>query len=75
MTDEQLNDLWREIGRTAAPGARVIFRTAGEASILEGRVHGAILGRWTYLRERSQELTLRDRSAIYGGLHVYERRG
>ena len=75
MTDEQLNDLWREIGRTAAPGARVIFRTAGEASILEGRVHGAILGRWTYLRERSQELTLQDRSAIYGGLHVYERRG
>ena len=75
MTDEQLNDLWREIGRTAAPGARVIFRTAGEASILEGRVHGAILRRWAYLRERSHELTLRDRSAIYGGLHVYELRG
>ncbi len=75
MTDEQLNDLWREIGRTAAPGARVIFRTAGEASILEGRVHGAILRRWAYLRERSQELTLQDRSAIYGGLHVYELRG
>ena len=74
MTDEQLNDLWREIGRTAAPGARVIFRTAGEASILEGRVHGAILRRWAYLRERSHELTLRDRSAIYGGLHVYELR-
>ena len=75
MTDEQLNDLWREIGRTAAPGARVIFRTAGEASILEGRLHGAILRRWAYLRERSQELTLQDRSAIYGGLHVYELRG
>ena len=25
MTDIQLNDLWREITRTAAPGARVIF--------------------------------------------------
>jgi len=28
MSDAQLNALWREITRTAAPGARVIFRTA-----------------------------------------------
>ena len=75
MTDEQLNELWAEIGRTAAPGARVIFRTAGEPSILEGRVRGAMLGRWAYLSERSQELTHQDRSAIYGGLHIYELRG
>lgn len=74
MTDDQLNDLWAEIGRTAAPGARVIFRTAGEPSILEARVRGAILRRWAYLSERSQELTLQDRSAIYGGLHIYELR-
>nr|CAD6602942.1 hypothetical protein RKHAN_01252 [Rhizobium sp. Khangiran2] len=75
MTDDQLNELWAEIGRTAAPGARVIFRTAGEPSILEGRVRGASLGRWAYLSDRSQELTLQDRSAIYGGLHIYELRG
>ncbi|MBB6178613.1 DUF3419 family protein [Pseudorhizobium flavum] len=75
MTDDQLNELWAEIGRTAAPGARVIFRTAGEPSILEGRVHGAILRRWVYLSDRSQELTLQDRSAIYGGFHIYELRG
>lgn len=75
MTDDQLNELWAEIGRTAAPGARVIFRTAGEPSILEGRVRGAILGRWAYLSDRSQELTLQDRSAIYGGFHIYELRG
>ncbi|MDT8280359.1 MAG: DUF3419 family protein, partial [Erythrobacter sp.] len=37
MNDEILNDLWREIARTARPGARVIFRTAGEESILPGR--------------------------------------
>jgi len=75
MTHDQLNELWAEIGRTAAPGARVIFRTAGEPSILEGRVRGAMLGRWAYLSDRSQELTLQDRSAIYGGLHIYELRG
>ena len=31
MTDAQLNALWREITRTARPGARVIFRTAARA--------------------------------------------
>ena len=74
MTDEQLNDLWSEIGRTAAPGARVIFRTAGERSILEGRVSERFLERWTYLGDRSQELNGKDRSAIYGGFHIYELR-
>ena len=38
MTDDQLNALWTEITRTAAPGARVIFRTAAEPSLLPGRV-------------------------------------
>ncbi|MCV0397826.1 MAG: DUF3419 family protein [Rhizobiaceae bacterium] len=72
MTDTQLNDLWTQIARTAAPGARVIFRTAAEPSLLEGRVAPAILERWDYRRERSLELSARDRSAIYGGFHLYE---
>ena len=37
MTDRQLNELWSEITRTAAPDARVIFRTAAEAELLPGR--------------------------------------
>ena len=45
---QQLNDLWREITRTARPGARVIFRTAAEPSLLPGRVDDAILERWHY---------------------------
>ena len=48
MTDAQLNDLWFEITRTARPGARVIFRTAAEPSLLPGRVNDAVLGRWRY---------------------------
>jgi S-adenosylmethionine-diacylglycerol 3-amino-3-carboxypropyl transferase len=71
MTDEQLNDLWSEITRTAAPGARVIFRTAAEKSVLDGRLSGALLDQWTYLQDRSLELTQQDRSAIYGGFHIY----
>lgn len=71
MTDAQLNDLWREMTRTARPGARVVFRTAAVPSLLPGRVDDAILGRWRYEAEASRQFTLQDRSAIYGGVHLY----
>ena len=71
MTDEQLTDLWREITRTAKPDARVLFRTAGEPTILPGRVPDAILARWGYRAEDSRDYTRRDRSSIYGGVHLY----
>jgi len=71
MTDAQLNALWREITRTARPGARVIFRTAAEPSLLPGRVDDAVLGRWRYEEAQSQALAGRDRSAVYGGFHLY----
>jgi S-adenosylmethionine-diacylglycerol 3-amino-3-carboxypropyl transferase len=71
MTDSQLNALWREITRTARPGARVIFRTAAEPSLLPGHVDDALLDRWRYEGAQSQALTARDRSAIYGGFHLY----
>jgi len=72
MTDDQLSELWSEITRTAKPQARVIFRTAGEATILPGRVRSDILERWTYEAERSRILGYMDRSAIYGGFHLYQ---
>lgn len=71
MTDAQLNALWREISRTARRGARAVFRTAGQASILPGRVDETVLGRWRYEVEQSRALTACDRSAIYGGFHLY----
>lgn len=71
MTTETLGELWREIVRTARPGARVIFRTAGEETILPGRVPGDILARFSYDREACREMTRRDRSSIYGGFHLY----
>lgn len=72
MDDGQLNALWAQIGRTAALGARVIFRTAADERLLPGRVDPAVLGLWTYREERSRALHARDRSAIYGGFHLYE---
>lgn len=71
MSDDQLNGLWREVTRTAAPGARVIFRTAAEESLLPGRIDEALLARWDYRAAESRALHARDRSAIYGGFHLY----
>ena len=71
MDDDQLNALWAQITRTAKPGARVLFRTAGEPSILPGRVSDDVLGRWQYRADASRDYTARDRSAIYGGVHLY----
>ena len=73
MTDRQLTELWDEIERTSAPGARVIFRTAARKSIIEGRVSPERLVRWAYREDLSCDLTRRDRSAIYGGFHLYEK--
>ena len=71
MTDTQLNELWGEITRTARPGARVVFRTAAEPSLLPGRVVPEILDRWRYHQAESLEMSRADRSAIYGGFHLY----
>ncbi|WP_137154575.1 DUF3419 family protein [Rhizobium sp. FKL33] len=73
MTDEQVNALWREITRTARPGARVIFRTAAEKSIVAGRLASEIDAAWRYLEDKSLALGRKDRSAIYGGFHIYEK--
>ncbi|MFB0875222.1 MULTISPECIES: DUF3419 family protein [unclassified Sphingobium] len=75
MDDAQLNALWAQITRTARPGARVLFRTAGEPSILPGRVADAVLDRWEYRADQSFDYTARDRSAIYGGVHLYVLKG
>ncbi|MGQ4274515.1 DUF3419 family protein [Terrihabitans sp. B22-R8] len=71
MNETELTDLWREITRTAKPGARVIFRTAAEEDCLPGRVASDFLSRWTYQAETSQRLSREDRSSIYGAFHLY----
>ncbi|MEQ8412324.1 MAG: DUF3419 family protein [Erythrobacter sp.] len=72
MNNAQLDDLWNRITRASRPGARVLFRTAAEPSLLPGRLDEAILSKWRYREEQSADLTRRDRSSIYGGVHVYE---
>ena len=71
MTDAMLTDLWTEIDRAASPTARVIFRTAGEETILPGRIPEKILSRFAYDADKCRKWTDRDRSSIYGGFHLY----
>ena len=71
MDSETITALWSEIARVGEPGARVIFRTAGPDSVVEPALPTEIRDRFTYERERSEELHKRDRSAIYGMFHLY----
>lgn len=73
MTDADLTRLWTQITRTSRAGGRVIFRTAAEDSVLPGRIPSDLLGQWTYAAEASAEFAARDRSAVYGGFHLYTR--
>jgi S-adenosylmethionine-diacylglycerol 3-amino-3-carboxypropyl transferase len=75
MSDADLTELWTQMTRVARPGARVIFRTAGCETILPGRVPDRLLRQWTYEAARSRDLAQRDRSAIYGGFHLYVKTG
>ena len=73
MTQEQIAALWSEIDRTGAPGARVIFRTAGAASPVDAALPPPVKRRWRRDAIASAALLRQDRSAIYGGLHLYLR--
>ncbi len=74
MTDQQLNALWVQICRTARPGARVLFRTADEPNVLDGRLSQSLIEMWDLQVERSVELSKQDRSSIYGATWLYVRR-
>lgn len=75
MSDAQLTALWTQITRTARPGARVLFRTGGTDDILPGRVPAHLLRQWDYDISASARAFARDRSAIYGGVHLYRFKG
>jgi S-adenosylmethionine-diacylglycerol 3-amino-3-carboxypropyl transferase len=73
MDKAQLTDLWWEVTRTAAAGARVVFRTGGSESPLEKMLPPDLLSAWHTDPAWNRHLHARDRSAIYGGTHLYIR--
>lgn len=75
MTDQQLNALWQAIVIACRPGARIVFRTAGRASVLPSRVHQPVLERFDHDEAMSKAMLAKDRSAVYGGFHLYRFQG
>ena len=73
MDAPTLSSLWQQIRRTSRAGARVIFRTAGLRSPLEQLLTADDLKGWRCHAEDAKRLFERDRSAIYGGFHLYSR--
>lgn len=71
MNKKQLDELWTEVLRTARPGARVIFRTAGTDSPLTTKLKQEIQDKFSYNPAESEKAVAKDRSSIYGGFHVY----
>ncbi len=72
MTADQINALWSEVARVGQPGSRIMFRTGGSKPVVESSLKPVLRARFQYERQLSLDLFRRDRSAIYGGVHVYE---
>jgi len=72
MPPAVIDDLWGHIARVGGANTRVIFRTAGEKSPVEAALSPDTKARFVYREERSRQLHLQDRSAIYGMFHLYE---
>lgn len=75
MTDEVLTRLWTQIARVGKPGTRIIFRTAAAESPLETALPAELRNQFVYEAETSAQLFQQDRSAIYGGFHLYRKAG
>lgn len=73
MTDEVLTQLWTQVARVGKPGTRIIFRTAAAESPLESALPAELRSQFVYEAEFSAELFQQDRSAIYGGFHLYRK--
>lgn len=75
MKPEEITGQWSEIARIGKPGSRIIFRTASSKSPIEESLPPELMARFDYQGERSRELHAQDRSAIYGGFHLYVLKG
>jgi S-adenosylmethionine-diacylglycerol 3-amino-3-carboxypropyl transferase len=74
MAPDEIRALWNAIDRTGSDNVRVIFRTAGTESPLDGAELAPLREIWRRDEARSDIGFARDRSGIYGGFHCYERR-
>jgi S-adenosylmethionine-diacylglycerol 3-amino-3-carboxypropyl transferase len=74
MASGEIRRLWAAIDRAGSEHVRVIFRTIGTESPLEGEALAPLRQSWHRDEERSAIGFELDRSGIYGGFHCYLRR-
>lgn len=74
MAADDIRSLWDAIDRAGSDQVRVIFRTAGTQSPLEGEQLASLREIWRRDDERSEIGSELDRSGIYGAFHCYVRR-
>jgi len=67
----QIHELWTEVERTGMPGSRIIFRSGAAKSPVEAALPAALKKHFKYEAQQSLDLHKKDRSAIYGGFHLY----
>ena len=73
MDDEVLESLWQEVARVGKTDSRIIFRTAASESPLETALSPALRAQFKYDPVQSEKWFQQDRSAIYGGFHMYHK--
>jgi S-adenosylmethionine-diacylglycerol 3-amino-3-carboxypropyl transferase len=74
MAPDEIRALWNAIDRAGNDGVRVIFRTAGAESPLDGPELASLRDTWQRDDARSAAGLAADRSGIYGGFHLYTRK-
>lgn len=74
MAPDEIRALWDAIDRSGSERVRVIFRTAGKESPLEGDELASVRKIWRRDEDLSEVGHELDRSGIYGGFHRYVRR-
>jgi S-adenosylmethionine-diacylglycerol 3-amino-3-carboxypropyl transferase len=74
MRPDEIRALWDSIDRAGSDQVRVVFRTAGAESPLEGEELAPLQEIWRRDEECSAIGYELDRSGIYGGFHCYVRR-
>ncbi|MCB0354062.1 MAG: DUF3419 family protein [Bdellovibrionales bacterium] len=72
MTHQQIDELWGEVARVGEAGSRIIFRTASDESPVETALTERVREFFRYAERESRDFYERDRSAVYGGFHLYQ---
>ncbi len=73
MAPDEIRALWNAIDRAGHDDVRVIFRTAGAESPLDGADLSSLKNDWQRDDAASAIALAADRSGIYGGFHLYRR--